>query len=252
MSTDFPTTAEITADVLRALKATGVDTDAIAGDTEVRTPITGEVIFSVRSHTERRRRRGDRRGRRGVHRLAGGAGTGARPAGQALGRAADRAQGGSGHAGHRRGRQDHLRGARRGAGDDRHHRPRRRSVAPAVRQDHALGAAGPPADGDLAPAGRGRDHLRLQLPGRGLRLEHRPRPGGRRHGGLEAGRGDAAVGPGHRRPARPGRGGRRGAGRSPPPRARRPRRRPGAWWRTRASRWCRRPDRCGWAGRSLR
>ena len=52
MSTDFPTTAEITADVLRALKATGVDTDAIAGDTEVRTPITGEVIFSVRSHTD--------------------------------------------------------------------------------------------------------------------------------------------------------------------------------------------------------
>ena len=51
MSNDFPTTAEITADVVRALKATGVDTDAIAGDTEVRTPITGEVIFSVRSHT---------------------------------------------------------------------------------------------------------------------------------------------------------------------------------------------------------
>ena len=51
MSTEFPTTAEITSDVLRALKATGVDTDAIAGDTEVRTPITGEVIFTVRSHT---------------------------------------------------------------------------------------------------------------------------------------------------------------------------------------------------------
>jgi len=51
MSTNFPTTAEITAEVLRALKATGVDTDAIAGDTEVRTPITGEVIFTVRSHS---------------------------------------------------------------------------------------------------------------------------------------------------------------------------------------------------------
>jgi len=50
MSTDFPTTAEIPADVLRALKATGVNTDAIAGNTDVRTPITGEVIFSVRSH----------------------------------------------------------------------------------------------------------------------------------------------------------------------------------------------------------
>ena len=51
MSTDFPTTAEITADVLRALKATGVDTDAVSGDTEVRTPITGEVVFSLRTHS---------------------------------------------------------------------------------------------------------------------------------------------------------------------------------------------------------
>ena len=51
MSTDFPTTAEITSDVLRPW-ATGVDTDAIAGDTEIRSPITGDVIFSVRSHTD--------------------------------------------------------------------------------------------------------------------------------------------------------------------------------------------------------
>ena len=42
----------ITADALRAIKATGVDTDAIAGDTGVRTPITGEVILSVRTHSE--------------------------------------------------------------------------------------------------------------------------------------------------------------------------------------------------------
>jgi aldehyde dehydrogenase (NAD+) len=52
MSTEFPTTAEISSDVLRALKATGVDPDAIAGGTELRTPITGEVILSVRSHTD--------------------------------------------------------------------------------------------------------------------------------------------------------------------------------------------------------
>jgi aldehyde dehydrogenase (NAD+) len=51
MSTVFPTTAEITANVLRALKATGVDTDAVTGDTEVRTPITGEVIFKVKTHS---------------------------------------------------------------------------------------------------------------------------------------------------------------------------------------------------------
>jgi aldehyde dehydrogenase (NAD+) len=51
MSTEFPTTAEITADVQRALKAMGVDTDVVAGDVEVRTPITGEVIFSVRTQS---------------------------------------------------------------------------------------------------------------------------------------------------------------------------------------------------------
>ena len=51
MSAVFPTTAEITADVLHALKATGVDTDAVTGDTEVRTPITGEVIFKVKTHS---------------------------------------------------------------------------------------------------------------------------------------------------------------------------------------------------------
>ena len=50
MSTQFPTTSDITADVTRSLKAIGVDADAIAGDTEVRTPITGEVIFKVRTH----------------------------------------------------------------------------------------------------------------------------------------------------------------------------------------------------------
>ena len=50
--TGNPTTAQITTDVLRALKATGVDTDAAAGSAEIRTPITGEVIFSVRHHTD--------------------------------------------------------------------------------------------------------------------------------------------------------------------------------------------------------
>ncbi|HYI58561.1 MAG TPA: aldehyde dehydrogenase family protein [Microlunatus sp.] len=51
MSTEFPSTAEITADVQRALKAIGVDVDAVAGEVEVRTPITGEVIFSVRGQS---------------------------------------------------------------------------------------------------------------------------------------------------------------------------------------------------------
>jgi aldehyde dehydrogenase (NAD+) len=51
MSTAFPTTAEITDEVERALKAVGVNAEAMAGDTEVRTPITGGVIFTVRIQT---------------------------------------------------------------------------------------------------------------------------------------------------------------------------------------------------------
>ena len=51
MSTEFPTTAVITADVQRALKAMGVDADAVTGDVDVHTPITGGVIFSVRTQT---------------------------------------------------------------------------------------------------------------------------------------------------------------------------------------------------------
>ena len=50
-ATGFPATAELTDAVVRALVATGVDVHAVAGDTEVRTPITGEVIFRVRTHT---------------------------------------------------------------------------------------------------------------------------------------------------------------------------------------------------------
>ena len=51
MSTEFPTTAEVTSDVQRALKAMGVDVEGVAGGVEVRTPITGEVMFSVRTQT---------------------------------------------------------------------------------------------------------------------------------------------------------------------------------------------------------
>src|SRR6185312_8817792 len=47
MSSEFPTTDDIAADVARALAAVGVDIAAVTGDTEVRTPITGGVIFSV-------------------------------------------------------------------------------------------------------------------------------------------------------------------------------------------------------------
>ena len=68
----------------------------------------------------------------------------------------------------------------------------RRPVAPALRPDHRVGAAGPPDDGDLAPAGPGRRDQRLQLPGRGLGVELRARHRLRRPGGLEAVGEDAA------------------------------------------------------------
>ena len=44
------------------------------------------------------------------------------------------------------------RGPGRGPGDDRHLRLRRRAVAPALRPDHRVRAAGPPPDGGVAPA----------------------------------------------------------------------------------------------------
>ncbi len=62
-------------------------------------------------------------------------------------------------------------GAGRSAGDDRHLRLRRRPVAPALRPDHRHRAPRAPDDGDLAPAGRGRRDLRLQLPGGRLVVE---------------------------------------------------------------------------------
>ena len=149
-----------------------------------------------------------------------------------------------------RGGQDPLRGARRGPGDDRHLRLRGRAVAPALRRHDALGAARAPADGDVAPARRGRCHLRLQLPGGRVVVEHRGRAGLRRRGGLEAVRADAADRAGLRRAARPGGGRRRRTGRSQPGAARRLRRWPSASSTTRACRWSARPARCGWAAPS--
>ncbi len=118
--------------------------------------------------------------------MAHDTGPGARRAGGAARRAARRAQGRPRRAGHHRGREDHLGGPRRGAGDDRHLRVRRRAVAAAVRQDHRLRACRAPADGDLASARRRRRHHRLQLPRRGVGVERRDRAGVRRHRGVEA------------------------------------------------------------------
>lgn len=48
---EFPTTASISDDVLRALQATGVNATLLDGATEVRTPITGEVIGHTKTHS---------------------------------------------------------------------------------------------------------------------------------------------------------------------------------------------------------
>ena len=99
-----------------------------------------------------------------------------------------------GRAGDPRGRQDHLRGPRRSAGDDRHLRLRGRPVAPALRPHHRLRAPRPPDDGAVASARAVRRHHGLQLPGRGLVLERRARRRLRRSGDLEAVGEDAALG----------------------------------------------------------
>jgi aldehyde dehydrogenase (NAD+) len=50
-------------------------------------------------------------------------------------------------------------------------------VPDALRQDHAVRAPGPPAAGNMAPPRRRRCHFRLQLPRRRVLLEHRPGAG---------------------------------------------------------------------------
>lgn len=113
----------------------------------------------------------DRPGPVRLSRLAQGAGAAPRRVRPSARRGAARRQGRSRPAGDARSRQGDLRGPRRGPGDDRHLRLRRRPVAPALRPDHRHGASEPSHDGDLAPDWRrGRD-LGLQFPGRGLVLE---------------------------------------------------------------------------------
>ena len=187
---------------------------------------------------------------RGVPRLARGAAAAAGRAGAAVRRGAARGEGRARPAGQPRMRQDPLGRPRRGPGDDRHLRLRGRPFPPALRPHHRHRAAGPPDDGDLAPARRGRGDLGVQLPGRGLGLECLPRLRLRRQRRLEAVREDAAL----RRarwpncsPARPSGSAtrRRGCSRSCRAAARRARR----WPTIRACRWSRRPARPGWAGR---
>ena len=157
---------------------------------------TASTCTSLEWVDGRRRRR---RRRRGHRRPSCSGATVPAPARGALvkrlGELLRRAQGRPRHPDQPRGRQDHLRGAGRGAGDDRHLRLRRRPVPPALRPHDDLRAPGPPTDGDLAPARRRRRHQRVQLPRRRLVLEHRHRPGLRRPRHLEA----VGAGPADRR-----------------------------------------------------
>ena len=122
----------------------------------------------------------------GLAGLAAGAGPQAGRGGEGPGGRAAAEQGGPGPAGDPGDGQDPAREPGRGPGDDRHLRLRRGPLPAALRPHHAQRAAPAPAPGAVAPArGGGRDH-RLQLPRGGLELEHRPGPGLRRHGALEA------------------------------------------------------------------
>src|SRR3546814_19449771 len=75
-----------------------------------------------------------------------------------------------------------------------HRRVRRRPVAPALRPDHALRAPGPPHVRAVAPDRPGRDHLGVQLSGRGLGLERIRGRSLPRHLHLEAFAQDPVVG----------------------------------------------------------
>ena len=151
------------------------------GTLVVRSPINGEAIGP--GARDLAGRRGAGRGRRapGLPGLAQRAGAAPRRAGAPARRGAAHAQGRARPAGDARGRQDHQRRPGRSAGDDRHLRLRGRPVAPALRPDHRHRAARPPHDGDLASARRGRRHLGLQLPGRGVVVERGAGAGVRRH-----------------------------------------------------------------------
>ena len=205
MTLTTTTTEDLRTRAREALRRCGAELGGATSTTvTARSPITGEDLFAVRAV--------DRDGvlgavaaaREAFRRVARRARTGARRPREALGGAADRAQGRHRRPHHDRGRQDPLRGARRGAGDDRHLRLRGRPVASARRPDDAVRAPGPPPHGDVAPARRRRRHQRLQLPGGGVELERRGRAGLWRHGRVEAVARGRADGDGVQRAARPG------------------------------------------------
>ncbi|KAF1854525.1 hypothetical protein Lal_00014665 [Lupinus albus] len=122
----------------------------------------------------------------GVSGMAHCAGTRARRTRAPLGRSPAHAQGSAGRTGVAGGGQDHLRGPGRSAGDDRHLRLRRRSVAATAWPDHRQRAPWAPDDGNVASDGRGGHHLGVQFSGGGVVVERRARPGVRQRHRVEA------------------------------------------------------------------
>ena len=176
------------------LKACGLDAAGLkSGALEVRTPVDGSVDRQARQARDRRRPRHDRQGEGRLRGMADGAGAEARRARPPARRGTARRQGGARAPRVARVRQDLSGRPRRGAGDDRHLRLRRRPVAPALRPDDRLRAPRPRDAGDLAPDGRVRRHHRLQFSRRALGVELGAGAGLRRSGDLEAVREDAAL-----------------------------------------------------------
>ena len=207
MTTDPRPQSELSALALDTARRCGVDVDALSGG-DGATPLADQRRAGQRRWRGATRRTSTRRSRRAEEAFlawrrvpAPARGALVKRFGELLAEHKDDLA----DPGQHRGREDHLRGARRDPGDDRHLRLRGRAVAPALRPDDALRAPRPPADGDLAPARRRRRDLRLQLPGRGLVVEHRRRPGLRRPGRLEALRAHPAHLAGLRTRCSPGR-----------------------------------------------
>ena len=137
-------------DVLAILDRLGVPASAFARAAcrPARPSPASSIGRGPRRRPRPRRPRRHRPGRTRPSWLAQRPGAAARRARPPARRGAARRQGRARPAGHPGGRQDRLRGPRRGAGDDRHLRLRGRPVAPALRPDHRLRAARPPDDGD--------------------------------------------------------------------------------------------------------
>ena len=205
----LPTQDEIRELTRRGLSGCGLDLDAIAAGASAAGGPAAQPHHGAGAGVGPGGHAGvrcgqDRTGARRVRGVEIRSGTGARAGRPAVGPAARGAQGGPRRAGDRRGGEDSVRGRRRGAGDDRHLRTGSRTVTAAVRQDPAQRTTGPPPHGDVASAGRRGRHLRVQLPGRPVCVEHRARDRVRRSGRVEAVGARAAVGPGCERAAHAG------------------------------------------------